>query len=264
MSHENAEIVRRFVAALNAGDLDAAMALCDESVVYINPDDAAEPGTRTGQAEFRLAVEGLLATFEGFNTAIEDMKVIGDEVVVVGRSTGTGRLSGIPFNQARSHLFEVRDGRIASFRWFQGVHEAHELAGPRAELARQFRASMEAYSRGDFDAALVTFHPEVEWIPDSRVMPDGTVYHGHEGVRCFWETWAEVIDDMELEIESCEAIDDSRVLAVTRARGRGTGSGAGVTSGRFAQLAEYRDRKAVRVWLFGDVRRARAAAGLDG
>jgi hypothetical protein len=51
------------------------------------------------------------------------------------------------------------------------------------------------------------------------------------------------------------------VLAVTRAHGKGAGSGAEVESGSFAQLADYEDGLAVRVRLFGDERRALAAAG---
>jgi ketosteroid isomerase-like protein len=262
MSQDNAEIVRRFVSAINAGDLDAAMALCDESVVYVNPEGAAEPGTRTGSAEFRLALEGLLATFEGFSTEITDLTQVGDEVVVIGRSTGAGRLSGIPFDQARSYLFEIRDGRIVSFRWFETAREARELVGPRAEIERDFRKGMEAYSRGDFEAALVGFHRDIEWIADPRMMPDATVYHGHDGVRRFWETWAEAISGLSLEIESVRALDDDLVLAVTRASGHGAGSGAAVASGSFAQLAEYRDGLVVRVRLFGDVRSALAAAGV--
>jgi hypothetical protein len=33
--------------------------------------------------------------------------------------------------------------------------------------------------------------------------PDATTYHGHEGVKRFWEMWAEAISGMALEIEEC-------------------------------------------------------------
>lgn len=133
----------------------------------------------------------------------------------------------------------------------------------REENERQFREGMEAYSRGDFEAAVEGFHPEVEWSVEADLVPDAAVYRGHEGVRRFWGTWAEVIEGMSIEIEECRAVDDHVVLAVTRASGTGTGSGASVASGRFAQLAEFRDGQVVRVRLFGDVGRARAVAGLD-
>jgi ketosteroid isomerase-like protein len=133
----------------------------------------------------------------------------------------------------------------------------------REENERKFREGMEAYSRGDYETALIGFHPDIEWIAETDLVPDAAIYRGHEGVRRFWAEWAEVIEGLSLEIEQCTAVDEARVLAVTRASGRGAGSGAAVASGRFAQLAEFNDGQVVRVHLFGDVRRARAAAGLD-
>jgi ketosteroid isomerase-like protein len=122
---------------------------------------------------------------------------------------------------------------------------------------------MEAYSRGDFETALRGFHPDIEWSAETDLVPDAAVYRGHEGVRRFWATWAEAIEGMALDIEECRALDDERVLALLRARGTGHGSGAPVVSGRFAQLAECREGRVVRIRLFGDVRRALAAAGVD-
>ena len=129
------------------------------------------------------------------------------------------------------------------------------------DIAATFRRSMEAYSRGDFDTAVAGFHPEIEWSVDRSVQPDAATFHGHEGVRQFWGLWAEVIEGMSLVIEECRAIDDHQVLALTRSHGKGALSGAEVESGRFAQLAEFEDGLAVRVRLFGDERRALAAAG---
>ena len=133
----------------------------------------------------------------------------------------------------------------------------------REQNERRFREGMEAYSRGDYEAALRGFHRDIEWIAETDLWPEPEVYRGHDGVRRFWGQWAEVIEGMTLDIQQCDAIDDEWVLAVTRASGRGAGSGAAVESGSFAQLAQFREGEVVRVRLFGDVRHARAAAGLD-
>lgn len=130
------------------------------------------------------------------------------------------------------------------------------------ELATIFRHGMEAYSRGDYDAAIVDFDPAIEWSVDASVAPDATTYHGHEGVKRFWETWAESISGMELEIEECRPVGQDRVLAITRAHGLGAGSGAPVASRRFAQVADFRDRRVVRVRLYGGVASALEAVGL--
>ena len=124
---------------------------------------------------------------------------------------------------------------------------------PEDDLALRFREGMEAYSRGDWDAAVADFDPDVEWQVHGSLMPGATTYHGHEGVKQFWATWAEAIDGMVLEIEECRSVGPERVLAVTRAHGKGAGSGAPVESGRFAQLVDFRDGRAVRVRLYGDV-----------
>jgi ketosteroid isomerase-like protein len=255
VSAENVALVRRLYAALNANDLGGLGELCGQ-VEFVNPAGAAEPGTRVGPEEFRRAFEALHASFEDFRCEIEAVTPVGDSVVVVARSTGTGRMSDIPFAEVHGHLIRVSDGRIASFRWFQTVDEAYAAAHERG-----FRAGMEAYGRGDYEAALEGFHPDIEWSVEPDLGPDARVYRGHAGIRRFWAEWAEAIEGMSLEVEECRALDDGWVLAVTRASGTGAGSGAPVASGSFGQLGQYRDGQVVRVRLFGDVRRALAAAG---
>jgi ketosteroid isomerase-like protein len=130
------------------------------------------------------------------------------------------------------------------------------------ELATIFRRSMEAYSRGDYEAALAGFDPAIEWSVGASVAPDATTYHGHEGVTRFWETWADAMSGMALEIEDCRRVGESRVLAITRARGTGAVSGAPVTSPRFAEIADFRDGRVVRVQVYGNVGQALEALGL--
>jgi ketosteroid isomerase-like protein len=131
------------------------------------------------------------------------------------------------------------------------------------KLAMIYRRSMEAYNRGDYDAAVDGFDRDIEWTVDRSVAPDATTYHGHAGVKRFWETWAEAFSGIALEIEECRSVGPQRVFAITRARGMGSGSGAPVASGRFAHVADFRDDRAVRVRVYGDVRHALEAAGLS-
>jgi ketosteroid isomerase-like protein len=131
------------------------------------------------------------------------------------------------------------------------------------DLATIFRRGMEAYSRGDYEAAVAGFDPAIEWSVQASVAPDATTYHGHEGVKRFWETWAEAISGMALEIEECRCVGQNRVLAITRAHGTGAGSGAPVASGRFAQIADFREGRVVRVRLYGNVAQALEAVGVQ-
>jgi ketosteroid isomerase-like protein len=133
---------------------------------------------------------------------------------------------------------------------------------PQDDLATIFRQAMEAYSRGEYDTAVVDFDAAIEWSVDVSVVPDATTYHGHEGVKRFWEDWAEAISCMELEVEECRRVGQDRVLAITRAHGMGAGSGAPVASPRFAQVADFRDGRVVRVRLYGGVSFALEDLGL--
>ena len=65
MQDANAELVRRFYGALNANDLAGLRSLC-QNIEFVNPESAAEPGTRVGEDAFRAAFEGLHANFEAF------------------------------------------------------------------------------------------------------------------------------------------------------------------------------------------------------
>jgi uncharacterized protein len=131
MSEANLELVRRFYAALNAGDLDAVVALCDEQVEFVNPEHAAEPGTRSGAAAFRRAFERLLADFTEFRSHVVDIEAVGDDVAVVEESTGRGRASDIPFSDVHAHLFSLRDGRIMRFSWFKSSEELRHATDGR-------------------------------------------------------------------------------------------------------------------------------------
>jgi ketosteroid isomerase-like protein len=130
------------------------------------------------------------------------------------------------------------------------------------DLVTTYRRAMEAYSRGDYEAAVVGFDPAIEWSVHESLMPGATTYHGHEGVKRFWATWAEVISGVALEIEECRCIEQDRVLAITRAHGTGAGSGAPVASGRFTHIADFRDGRVIRVRLYGGVGAALDAMGM--
>ena len=82
-----------------------------------------------------------------------------------------------------------------------------------------------------------------------------------EGAAAVVDVANDVVAGAARLLASRGSIDDHQVLALTRSHGKGALSGAEVESGRFAQLAEFEDGLAVRVRLFGDERRALAAAG---
>jgi ketosteroid isomerase-like protein len=62
----------------------------------------------------------------------------------------------------------------------------------RTAITRSVRAGIAANNRGDYEAMLAKYHPEVEFIPPGRgdgALGFDAVYRGHEGVRRFLEQW---------------------------------------------------------------------------
>jgi ketosteroid isomerase-like protein len=110
------------------------------------------------------------------------------------------------------------------------------------------RFGYEAYDRGDVDAALETFDPEVEW----KQVEQPTALRGREGVRQAWDEWSEPFqDDLHASVE--ELIDAGEtVIAVVRHRGTGKQSGVRldlctylvytVRNGKIARMIEYTER----------------------
>ena len=119
------------------------------------------------------------------------------------------------------------------------------------------RLGYEAYDRGDVDAALETFHPEIEW----KQVEQPAAVHGREGVRRAWQEWSEPFQaDLHASVE--ELIDaGDKVLAVVRHQGTGKQSGAELDL-RTYLVYTVRDGQVVRMIEYTERSDAQRAAGL--
>jgi ketosteroid isomerase-like protein len=123
-------------------------------------------------------------------------------------------------------------------------------------LARQ---TYEAFNRGDLDAVLGMFDPEIE-VHDPPEMPDSAVHRGLEAVMRDWQRTFDSFDEFSIELEECHDLGDE-LLVLLRYRGRGRGSGVDVEAA-IAHLLTLRDGKLVRMRQFLDRAAALEAAGL--
>ena len=94
-------------------------------------------------------------------------------------------------------------------------------------IATAYRG-LEAFSRGDFDAAFQDMHPDIEWhvtfrLPDLPL--DKDVYRGRDEVMELWRAFSSVWETLTVEIEEVLHADDDRILLRARFHGRGGGSG---------------------------------------
>src|SRR4051794_35481945 len=95
MAEANVDAVRAVYAAWARADLPGPPELLDDEIEYVNPPEAAEPGTRRGIAEFARAVERAFEEWEISQLEPEEMTAAGDEVAVVVRYRARGRTSGV-------------------------------------------------------------------------------------------------------------------------------------------------------------------------
>jgi limonene-1,2-epoxide hydrolase len=122
---ENAAVVERFLRALEAGDLDAALALLDDDVVWIN---VSLPAVRGKRAVERICRWSLKAG-GGFRVHFHAIAQDADGVVLTERADALtlGRFEQRFWVYGR---FELRDGRITVWR------DAFDWRDLTASLAR--------------------------------------------------------------------------------------------------------------------------------
>ena len=120
------------------------------------------------------------------------------------------------------------------------------------------RRVYEAFGRGDAEAALSYFDPEVVMDASHRV--DGRIGHGHQELTAILTEWLGTWDEWREEVEETRDLGD-RVLVISTQRGIGKGSGI-EWENRFAMLYEVQSGKITRWTIYDDLREALQAVGL--
>jgi ketosteroid isomerase-like protein len=133
MSRENVETVRRAFEAWNADDLDALLAELDPEV-EVHP--SIEPALEGGEATYR-GHDGMRkawdeyrgGAWERLTAEIQEIRDLGESVLVLGHIEVTGRTTGIGFREEAGQLVTFRGGKILRTRDFLSHAEALEAAG---------------------------------------------------------------------------------------------------------------------------------------
>ncbi len=120
-------------------------------------------------------------------------------------------------------------------------------------------ATFEAFQARDLDAFLGYMDPEVEYR--SLVLEVEGVYHGHEGIRSWWESVLAVFPDWSPQIAEARDLGD-RVVARVRAEGHGTGSGIPLERDIW-HMADVRDGRLKSAAFFRTEQEALEAAALQ-
>ncbi|HEX8857293.1 MAG TPA: nuclear transport factor 2 family protein [Thermoleophilaceae bacterium] len=129
------------------------------------------------------------------------------------------------------------------------------MSEENVDKARDFIA---AYNRRDFDAAVESFDPEIEWVLPERQRSDSC--RGPDEIKRFWEGLDDTFDELRLEPQEFRDAGDhvaTRLRYYSRAK-----SGVELETELYHQVATFRDGTIVRMEYFAEWSEALEAAGL--
>jgi ketosteroid isomerase-like protein len=131
MSQENVEVVRRVYELWNRGDLDAAVEMLDQHVVWNAYVHLPDSRPRHGAGEVQQWADEFAEAWGEIQVNIETLEEVGDDLVLaLVRMTGRGRGSGAAVESGLDgHVWTVRGGKVAAVRMYQGVPDALESVG---------------------------------------------------------------------------------------------------------------------------------------
>jgi ketosteroid isomerase-like protein len=135
MPASDVDVVKRLYEAIENRDAEAVERLLEDDVEWIVPATLPWGGRRRG---FDDVAEGTAILQESVHSAKferdEYVDVGNGEVLVLGRLSGEGALTGAPFEAEYAHHIRVSDGRVTRFQAYIDTAEILKaLAEPPAD-----------------------------------------------------------------------------------------------------------------------------------
>jgi uncharacterized protein len=132
MSQRNVEIVSASFDAIAGGDLDALLSLYDPAVRFMPlTGTQVESGGYRGHQGVRDYFAEVGEIWDGMRPYADQVRTVGDHVVVIGGCAVRGRGSGVVTDSPLAWVITVRESKITSHRGFRTADEALEAAGLR-------------------------------------------------------------------------------------------------------------------------------------
>jgi ketosteroid isomerase-like protein len=129
------------------------------------------------------------------------------------------------------------------------------MASENVELVR---SGIDAFNEQGVEGILPLIHPEFEATTPPELASEPDTYRGHEGVRRYFESFYDVMDEIRWEAHSIEEVNGKVIVDFTlHARGKTTGID---TELRAVQVWTVREGKAIRLELYPTREEALAAA----
>jgi len=125
------------------------------------------------------------------------------------------------------------------------------------DLVEFTRRSFEAANRGDLDALLRGYAPDVVW--DMNPLGGLGTFEGHAAVRGFLEDWHGNYEELEFAPEEILDLGNGVIFSVIAQKGRLVG-GSGAVQQRHTIVFVWVEGLFVRITHYGDIDEGRAAA----
>jgi len=132
MSHENVEVVQRWVDALNAADVAGFLDVWDHECEFFSVTGSQMDGTPYRKHEgLRRYWKERMETWTELRFDVERILegIGGDVVVAVGLLRGRGQASGVLIDQRLGVVFELRDRKIRICRSYSDPEDALKVVG---------------------------------------------------------------------------------------------------------------------------------------
>jgi ketosteroid isomerase-like protein len=129
MSSENVEVVERIFRAFNRRDMTAFLDLLDPDVEWVPILAVLEGRVYRGHEDVQRWVEDLAPDWEFFEVYYDELRDLGDRVLIFGHWRARGRASGVESEQPATWICEIKAGKVVQLQTFTDRAEALESAG---------------------------------------------------------------------------------------------------------------------------------------
>ena len=129
MSQAHVDIVKQMVAAFNRRDLDRLQEGSTPDMEWETAMGAIETEVFEGFEGAETYIERLGDAWGEFQTIAEDVRDVGERVLMLGRIVGRGKGSGVAVEMPLGQVFDFRDGKVCRIRSYLDHAEALKAVG---------------------------------------------------------------------------------------------------------------------------------------
>ena len=123
-TERDVENAHRAHELVSAGDVEGFMALCDPDVEFGSYIGQMEGRRYRGREGVREWIAELREGFPDFETAVQDVEAVGDDLVIEVRLSGSGAASGVGLEQTVYQRVTLREGLVTRWNWFSTRRQA--------------------------------------------------------------------------------------------------------------------------------------------